>query len=225
MNEPLDAENLAPDATPIDGETDRTTPLAIREALKELLKHGLLEAGRKPNLYRTASTRLAAINDALEPLDLAARQDDIRGLIFLAVRPDAATTPDEEWSHPLIRRRRLTLEQSLLVAILRQHFITHEQQAGIGAMDAAIGLDDLLPQVQLYLGSLGSDSQEQKRLRNILEALKEHGIVSEIDTNDRLSVRPIITHLANPESLKNLLQTFRNVAHGSNEASAQDNDS
>lgn len=224
MNDPLDVENLAPDTSHIDGETDRTTPLALRDALKELLKHGLLEAGRKPNLYRTASTRMEAINDALEPLDLAARQDDIRGLIFLAVRPDAATTPDEEWSHPLIRKRRFTLEQSLLVAILRQHFITHEQQASIGATDASIGLDDLLPQVQLYLGSLGSDSQEQKRLRNILESLKEHGVVSEIDANDRLSVRPIITHLANPESLTNLLQTFRNVVHGSNEASAQEND-
>jgi hypothetical protein len=100
----------------------------------------------------------------------------------------------------------------LLIAILRQHFVAHEQEAGLGAADALIALEDILPQVQMYLGTLGSDSLEQKRLRNLLDQLKGYGVVSEVDRHDQFSIRPIIAHLANPENLTNLLHAFRQEA-------------
>jgi hypothetical protein len=113
------------------------------------------------------------------------------------------------------------MEQSLLVAILRQHFIAHEQETGIGAGEAVVELEELLPQLQLYLGDTGSDTRDQKRLRNLLDNLKNHGIVSDIDANDQVVIRPIITHLANPENLQNLLHHFRRMAAQSE--AAEDN--
>lgn len=190
----------------------RYTPKNLRTASQELLKFGLLEADRKPNLYQVAINQTSAIDQILEPLDLRLEVDDIRGLAFLAVSTQLFAEEDDEWSHPLIRRQRLNLEQSLLIAILRQHFIAHEQEAGVGAGEAVVELDELLPQLQLYLGDTGSDARDQKRLRNLLENLKNHGIVSEIDTSDQIIIRPIITHLANPENLQNLLQHFRKLA-------------
>lgn len=183
----------------------------MKAAAQELLKLGLVEADRKPNLYQIAINQTAAINNILEPLDLCLKVDDIRGLAFLVVS-DQLFTEEDDWSHPLMRRQRLTMEQSLLIAILRQHFIAHEQEAGIGASEAVIELDELLPQIQLYLGDTGSDAREQKRLRNLLDHLKNHGIVSEIDSNEQVTIRPIITHLANPENLQNLLQHFLKLA-------------
>jgi Domain of unknown function (DUF4194) len=194
------------------GSTDAYTPRHIKDAALELLKYGLLESSSKPNLYRAAITHSAEINRVLEPLDLSMRVDDMRGLAYVVVAPSAAQSTDDEWSHPLVRRQRLNLEQSLLIAILRQHFIAHEQEAGLGAKDAVIALDDVLPQVQMYLGHLGSDSLEQKRLRNLLEQLKGYGVVSEVDRHDQFSIRPIIAHLANPENLTNLLHAFREEA-------------
>jgi hypothetical protein len=64
----------------------------------------------------------------------------------------------------------------------------------------------------MYLGDLGSDAQEQKRLRTLLEQLKGHGIVAEVDEHDRILIRPIIAHLANVENLQSLLQAFRELA-------------
>jgi hypothetical protein len=192
--------------------TDAYTPRYIKDATLELLKYGLLEASSKPNLYRTATTHSADINRVLEPLDLHLRIDEVRGLVYLAVAQTATEQIDDEWSHPLVRRQRLNLEQSLLIAILRQQFVAHEQEAGLGAKEALISLDDILPQLQTYLGSLGSDLLEQKRLRNLLEQLKGYGVVSEINRHDQLSIRPIIAHLANPESLTNLLHAFRKEA-------------
>lgn len=196
-------------------DTPNSTPLQIKETTQELLRTGVLEAQRKPNLYRIASTQQTAIQRTLEPLDLNLRVDDIRGLAYLTVTPSGTSSADgetDEWAHPLVRRQRLTLEQSLLVALLRQHYMLHEQEAGVGAGEARVALEDLLPHLQLYLGELGSDSREQQRLRQLLEKLKPHGIVSDIDSQDQISIRPIIVHLANPENLVALLETFRQAA-------------
>lgn len=191
---------------------DAYTPRQIKDAALELLKYGLLEAASKPNLYRTTTTQRVEIASVLEPLDLALKIDELRGVAYLAVLPSASQPEDDEWSHPLVRRQRMNLEQSLLVAILRQHFVAHEQEAGVGSNEALLSVEDILPQVQTYLGNLGSDSLEQKRLRNLLEQLKGYGLVSEVDRNDQFCIRPIIAHLANPENLTGLLHAYKKAA-------------
>jgi hypothetical protein len=191
------------------------TPRQIKDVALELLKYGLLEEQRKPNLYRTALAQHEALGRVLEPLDLAMRVDEIRGLAYVVVADQVFDSVEGEWSHPLVRRQRLNLEQSLLIAILRQQFVAHEQQAGVGSTEALIALEDLLPQLQLYLGDLGSDAQEEKRLRTLLDQLKVHGIVSEPDEHNRVAIRPIVAHLASPENLQSLLGAFRQEASGS----------
>jgi len=199
------------------------TPQEIKSATQELLKFGLLEMARKPKLYQTALTHQHAINKILDPLDLRLKIDDIRGLAFLVVIEEMfAEEEKDEWSHPLIRRQRLTLEQTLLIAILRQHYIAHEQEAGVGAGGAVIDIDELKPQLQTYLGESGSDSRDQKRLTNLLDKLATHGIVSEVDDKAQITIRPIITHLANPETLQLLLQHFKQLAQSNKGAQSED---
>jgi hypothetical protein len=183
----------------------------VRDASLELLKHGVLEEARKPNLYRVVRTHSQALDEIYQPLHLSLRIDEIRGLAFLVVADDIYPNADDEWSHPLVRRQRLTLDQSLLVAILRQQFVAHELEAGVGAAEAQVALDDLLPHLQAFLGDLGSDSREKKRLIALLEQLKVHGIVSDIDTHERVTIRPLIAHLANPENLQNLIQAVKQL--------------
>jgi hypothetical protein len=205
----VESEDTAAETRPAESYTSRE----LKSALQELLKYGAIEAEKKPNIYRTLATRHAAVNGMLEPLDLLLRIDEVRGLAFLTVAAELFGEEENEWSHPLVRRQRLTLEQSLLAAILRQHYVAYEQEAGVGAGDARVALDELLPQLQVYLGDSGSDLKEQKRLRTLLEGLRGHGIVSEIDESaQQVSIRPLITHVANPESLQNLLDHFRKLA-------------
>jgi hypothetical protein len=193
-------------------------PRHIKDAALELLKYGLLEESRKPNYYRTAMANRDAIEKILAPLDLTLKVDDVRGLAFIVVAERTFESEDGEWSHPLVRRQRLNLEQSLLIAILRQQFVAHEQEAGLGSTDTLVALDDLLPHLKTFLGDPGSDLQEQKRLRNLLEQLKAHGIVSDIDPQDQIHIRPIIAHLANPENLQGLLAAFKNEARSADSA-------
>ncbi|CAI0823504.1 DUF4194 domain-containing protein [Serratia entomophila] len=180
----------------------------IREATQELLKYGLLEEVSKPNLYRIVLTHPEEVTCILEPLDLDIGIDEVRGLLYVKVRLDE-TPEQDEWSHPLVRRQRLNLEQSLLVAILRQHFIAWEQESGTGASLAQIAIDDILPQLQIYLGDPGSESKERTRLLTLLDQLKGHGLVTSPDAHERIVIRPIIAHLADPMNLQALLAWLR----------------
>jgi hypothetical protein len=193
-------------------DTIQYTNRQLKEATQELLKYGLLEMEAKPNLYRIAQAQSKQVNDILEPLDLAFEIDDVRGLAYIVVAEHIRDSGDDEWSHPLVRRQRLNLEQSLLLAILRQHYIAHEQESGLGSRNAIVALDELIPQLQVYLGDPGSEQAEDNRLRNLLEKLKGHGVVSEIDKRDQVTIRPIITHLADTQGLQSLLDTLKQLA-------------
>ena len=196
----------APEAAPV-------TPQPLRRALQELLRNGLLEQASKPQLFGHIASSTARVNRLLEPLDLQVRVDDLRGLAYVAVAPGwqaGDAEDDDEWTHPLVRRQRLTLEQSLLLAVLRREFLQREQEGGLGVA-VQLGLDGLLPQLEIYLGATGSDMQDRKRLLELLEKLRAHGVVSEVDAQDQLTIRPMIVHLANPENLQGLLAHLRGL--------------
>lgn len=210
--EALPADDILVDESPLvntaEPTDERRTPQRVREAIQEMLKYGLLEESHKPNLYRTVLAHTEEVVRILEPLDLAMGVDEVRGLVFVTVR-QGDTVEQDDWSHPLVRRQRLNLEQSLLIAILRQHFIAYEQESGTGASQALVAVDELIPQLQVYLGDLGSEARERNRVITLLDQLKGHGLVSALDAHDRVIIRPIIAHLANPQNLQALVAWLR----------------
>jgi len=187
------------------------TPRELKIAVQELLKQGFIEESQRRDLFRSVSVQLDAINRTLEPLDLAVRVDSHRGVAFLVIAKVevADNTEEDSWNHPLVRKQRLTLEQSLLVAILRQTFAMHEQEYGVGQSAAKITIDELLPTFMTYFGDSGSDAKNENRLLQLLDQLKTHGIVSEVDAKQEILIRPLIAHLANPETLSALLAVLK----------------
>jgi hypothetical protein len=184
----------------------------VKVAVQELLRSGFIDSAHKPALFNSISRLRPEIASALDPLDLRVMLDDHRGLAILRVAETAAENPAEEWGHLLVRRQRLTLEQSLLVAILRQFYVIQEQETGIGVTTVKVPLEDLLAQLTVFLGDSGSDAKNENRLITLLDQLKPHGIVSEPDQQREVTIRPLIAHLANPETLTVLLAHFREVA-------------
>ncbi|MCZ2406737.1 MAG: DUF4194 domain-containing protein [Burkholderiales bacterium] len=200
----------------IAAQSSSRTPPNVRQALQFLLAHGWLESATKPKLFHLIAAQTTLLDALLEPLDLRVVVDDVRGLAFLAVVPDYAgddtdESEQDDWTHPLMKRQRLTLEQSLLLALLRREFLQREQESGTGAV-VRITVDSLLPQLETYLGATGSDMQERKRLGQLLENLRTHGMVSDVDAQDCITIRPMIVHLLNPENLQTLLLRLRAVA-------------
>lgn len=190
------------------------TPQLLRRALQQLLRDGVLEAAARPQLFRELVLDTQRSNALLEPFDLELRVDDARGLVFVAVAASYLPEGEDEadqWTHPLVRRLPLTLEQSLLLAILRREYLQREQESGLGA-SVQVTVDSLLPQLEIYLGATGSDLQDRKRLGHLLDKLYEHGVVGRPDAQERLSIRPMIVHLANPDNLQSLLAHMQQLA-------------
>jgi hypothetical protein len=201
-----------------------TTPRQTSEAVQELLRDGYIEESHKSESFRRTIVHQKAINAALEPLALTMQLDEHRGIAFLKIAQTKSSdsSADHDWSHPLVRRRRLTLEQSLLVAILRQAFVVHEQEVGVGEHPARIAVEELMPQFLTYFEDTGSDAKNESRLLSILDQLKVHGVVSEVDKNQEVTVRPLIAHLANPESLSALLDTLKQQTDIAKESNSHD---
>lgn len=194
-------------------EPENQTPSMVKQAIGELLKAGVVDESAKREVFGHCVTHQTSINQKLEPLDLAVRLDTHRGVAFVVVadgegeqeQGDAAAA----WSHPLVRRQRLTLEQSLLIALLRQAFVMHEQEMGVGQTNVKIAVDELLPQYLTYFGDSGSDQKNESRLLTQLDHLKGYGVVSGVDKNQEVTIRPLIAHMANPRSLTALLETLQ----------------
>ena len=201
---PVTDKSLSPDQTTA---TDKT----VKEIAQELLRQGHIEESRKPAVFRHCITHESAINVVLEPFDLRLQLDTHRGVAWLAVDKTNITAEDE-WSHPLVRKQRLTLEQSLVLALLRHAFVMHEQENGIGQSKCMVAVDDLLPQYLTYFKDSGSDNKNESNLLRLLDQLKTYGVVSEVDKNQEVSVQPLIAHLANPESLTALLHSLQTQA-------------
>lgn len=221
----LKEELPALDSQATEAQNNSKTPLNVRQALQFLLAHGWLESAAKPKLFSLIAAQTTLLDALLEPLDLRVVVDDVRGLAFLAVVPGYAgdetdESEQDDWTHPLMRRQRLTLEQSLLLALLRREFLQREQESGTGTA-VRITVDSLLPQLETYLGSTGSDMQERKRLGQLLENLRTHGMVSDVDAQECITIRPMIVHLLNPENLQALLLHLREVAEPGGAQSAE----
>ncbi|AMV34412.1 hypothetical protein VN12_19970 [Pirellula sp. SH-Sr6A] len=200
------------------------TPAEIKTAVQELLKSGFIEEEGRSDLFQCIRIHESAIQKALEPLDLEVKLDTHRGVAFLRItqQVDGEVSMDEGWSHPLVRRQRLTLEQSLIIAILRQSFVMHEQESGVGHSPAKMAIDELLPQFLVYFGDTGSDSKNESRLVQLLDQLKGYGLVSEVDKKQEVTIRPLIAHLANPESLQSLLQIMKDQGTRSDDAEREE---
>lgn len=198
-------------------------PAEVRKSVQELLRQGYIEESRKSEIFRQTIIHQEAINAALDPLDLVVKIDSHRGIALVGVRSEDDVdqlNAEEAWSHPLVRRQRLTLEQSLVIAILRGVFVLHEQESGVGHKPATMAVDDLLPQYLTYVEDSGSDARNETKLLGLLDQLKGYGIVSEVDAKQEFTIRPLIAHLANPESLSAMLQQLQELSEPAADQSA-----
>ncbi|MBO6655883.1 MAG: DUF4194 domain-containing protein [Pseudomonadales bacterium] len=188
----------------------------VKAAVQELLKHGLLESDRNPKLFKLTLQRHSEIQPILDPLDFELVLDDKRGIAYLAPRhkdpdTDLSDEPSDQ-THPLVRRQRFNLEQSLVIALLRQQFLSHELEYADQTSYARFSAEELNASLLLYMQSTGSDSLDNRRLTQILEQLRVHKLVTQIDDAGRFGIRPLIAHVGDPASLSSLLDHYKEVA-------------
>jgi len=196
------------------------TPAIITSTVLEILRSGYLQQEAKPEAYIAGRQYFSQIQEILEPLDLRLIVDERRGLLMVATYDESRNDANLEaaWNHPLVRRQRLTLEQSLLLALLRRHFLLHEQDKGIGMGEVRVDVVDLVNEMMTFLMDSGSDQNNTRRIHTLIEQLKDHGVVTSPNEHGEVTVRPLIVHLANPENLRALLDQYEGLANSKSQA-------
>lgn len=202
--EPEPDDDLEIDESDLEGD-DQRTPRVIREVVQELFKNGFIEESDYKRLYRAALANTEQVEQIFEPFDLDVQYDEFRGLAFVRVRRESGEIA-EGWTHPLIRRYPFNLEQTLLIAVLRQHLIECEMESGVGSAIPQMTVDDVIIQLRAYLGEPGSDFKDRQRAVKLLTHLRKHHLISMSEQSDHFTIRPLIAHVANPGNLMALLQ-------------------
>lgn len=190
-----------------------------RIALTELLSRGTVLASTKPELYATLVGQKEVIQDVLADLELEMQLDTRRGVIAVVTQVEATDDDDDEGSPRLMRRRRLSLYDTFIALILRQHYREREQ-----AGDAKIFID--VDQIQLHLMPFlpltNSDARDKRTLNASIKKFKEMNLLAAVRGDDsRVEVTPVIRMVVDLNWLDVLLEKYRELANKKKEAGGE----
>jgi hypothetical protein len=187
----------------------RLSPEA-RRAVIELLRQGVVFADTRRLVFDAIRTHRAVIADHLADMHLRVLIDEPAGLaLLLSARPNGIDEDDDETAS-LISRRTLTVYDTLLLIVLRKHFLDRET-----AGDVRIRID--VAQIEAlmipFLPLSGSTRSDRKKLNGAIEGMKKRKILNAVRGQDeRIEISLVIRYVVNVEYLEHLLREYRRLA-------------
>lgn len=206
MNAPVPLSSSADPATSTPGRL----PAEARRALVELMRQGVVMAESRRLIFGALCRHRALIADHLADMHLRVLIDEPAGMALLLSAP-AQTDDNDEENPSLISRRVLTLYDTLLLIVLRKHFLDRETAGDLRIRIDVQQIENLLlPFLPLTMSSSG----DRKRLNGALEAMKKRKILSAVrGEDDRVEIAPTIRYVVPAEYLERLLGEYRRLAH------------
>jgi hypothetical protein len=118
---------------------------------------------------------------------------------------------DEDEENPsLISHRTLTLYDTLLLIVLRKHFLDRETA---GDLRVRIELQQIENLMMPFLPLTASTGSDRKRLNGALDAMKKRKILNVVrGEDDRVEIAPAIRYIVPAEYLERLLGEYRRLA-------------
>jgi Domain of unknown function (DUF4194) len=201
-------------APPLLGESNAPTagrlPAEARRALVELMRQGVIIAESRRLVFDALCAHRVLIADHLADMYLRMLIDESAGLALLLNTQSGGSDDDEEDVPALISRRTLTIYDTLLLIVLRKHFLDRET-----AGDTRIRIDMAQIEALLmpFLPLTGSTSSDRKKLNGAVDAMKRRKILNAVRGEDeRVEISPVIRYVVNTEYLEHLLQEYRRLA-------------
>jgi hypothetical protein len=198
---PLIEENL--------GATAGRLPAEARRALIELMRQGVVVAESRRLVFDALCAHRTLIADHLADMYLRMLIDEPLGLALLLNAQAGGSDEDEDDVASLINRRTLTVYDTLLLLVLRKHFLDRET-----AGDSRIRID--LAQIEAmlmpFLPLTGSTSSDRKKLNGAVEGMKRRRILNAVRGEDeRVEISPVIRYVVNAEYLEHLLEEYQRL--------------
>lgn len=186
-----------------------TLPPEARRALVSLLRHGVVLASQKANLFESICRYQDAVRGHLADIYLKLVLDQRTGVAFVAGL-DEDDSEQEEEAVSLISRRTLTLYDTLLLLILRKHYQEREMA---GEQRIVIDSEKIEANLSPFLPLTNSTRSDRRKLDSALKKMSEKHILSAVrGSDDRFEITPIIRYVVNAGFLETMLAEYTRLA-------------
>lgn len=206
------ADGATPDPLETVPEMGLTELQASRRAMQKLIARGVIYESRHEADYRVLVNDAEQVSGVLEELSLRMSIDREVGVILLRLPDDYLEGEEEgeEGSHPLVRRRRMTLFDSLTAVVLRKHYrereLTGEQRVRIDIEQLEQGLVPFLP-------LMGSEEIFRKHLRGVVDRFKDLNLLLSVrGSKTEFEIAPVIRVVVNAEWIESLVKEFQRLS-------------
>ena len=184
-------------------------PIEARRALVELMRQGVVVAEGRRLVFDALCAHRAVIEDHLADMYLRMLIDEPAGLaLLLNARTD--NEADDVDMPTLISRRTLTIYDTLLLIVLRKHFLDRQTAGDIRVRIEIAQIEALL---MPFLPLSGSSNSDRKKVNGAVESMKKRKILNAVRGEDeRVEISPVIRYVVNAEYLEHLLAEYRRLA-------------
>lgn len=185
-------------------------PAEARRALVELMRQGVVVAESRRLVFDALCAHRTLLADHLADMYLRVLIDESAGFALLLNAQSGGNDDEEEDAAALISRRTLTVYDTLLLIVLRKHFLDRETAGDIRIRIDVAQIEALL---MPFLPLTGSMSSDRKKLNGAVEGMKRRKILNAVRGEDeRVEISPVIRYVVNAEYLEHLLEEYRCLA-------------
>lgn len=185
-------------------------PSQARRALVELMRQGVVIAESRRLVFDALCAHRTSIADHLADMYLRMLIDESAGLALLLSAQLGGDEGEEEDAAALISRRTLTVYDTLLLIVLRKHFLDRETA---GDVRIRIDMAQIEAMLMPFLPLTGSTNSDRKKLNGAVEGMKRRKILNAVRGEDeRVEISPVIRYVVNAEYLEHLLEEYRHLA-------------
>jgi len=177
-----------------------------RRCLVSLLRHGVILANNKQQLFDILVKEQLLIQDHLADMFLRVLIDEPAGVAVLLQQE----IDEDEDSVSLITRRPLSLYDSLLLLILRKHF---QERETAGEQRIYIDIDRIESRLTPFLPLTNNSRSDRRKLSGSLKNMKDKRLLQSVAGDDeRFEITPVIRYVVNAEFLEQMLGEYQAMA-------------
>lgn len=183
-------------------------PIEAKHAIIALLKNGVIVAAQKNNIFTNICHYQNQIETYLANIYLKLNLDQPYGIAYITQMNEVAEDNNE--IPFLINKRQLTIQDTLILLILRKYF---QERETTGESKIIISIEHIEELLTPFIPITNHSKIDKKNLNAALRRLKERHILSNVrGSEDRYEITPIIRYVVNASFLESMLKEYKQLS-------------
>ena len=198
-----------------DRDTDALMPHVARRVLVYLMRQGVILAAENLKLFDLLCRYEAEIRRHLAEVYIQLVLDAKQGVAYIINLKSIQDEQEDENQHlddfpVLIRKRTLTVYDTLILLILRKYY---QERETAGEHKIIIDVERIQSSLIPFIPLTNHDSKDRKKLNAALEKFIEKKVLTGLRGEEgRYEITPIIRYVVNAEFLQSLLSEYQQLA-------------